>query len=89
MHFVYILKSLKSDVHYIGMTNNLERRVNEHNTGQSYWTKRHMPFHLIYFEGFLSDKDAREREKKLKQFKKGYSEIKKRITNSLAMVGGG
>jgi predicted GIY-YIG superfamily endonuclease len=38
---------------------------------------------LIYYEAFASEKDARAREKNLKQFKGSYGQLKKRIQNSL------
>jgi len=89
MFYVYILKSQKSNKLYIGLTKNLIKRINEHNKSKSYWTKRHIPFELVYYEAFRSFKDAKERERKLKYFKKGYYELKKRISHSLSEVGGG
>ena len=55
----------------------------EHNSGQNLSTKPRTPFELIYYEAYKSKKDAMTRERKLKQFKNSYSELKKRIENSL------
>jgi putative endonuclease len=48
------------------MTNNLERRINDHNSGQNRSTKAHKPFILIYQETFSTRVEAREKEKYLK-----------------------
>ena len=47
---------------------------------------RRVPFSLVYYEAFKSQKDAVAREKQLKQFKSAYGQIKKRISNSLHEV---
>jgi len=64
-------------------TNNVKRRLQEHNDGFSQSTKHRRPFILVYCESYLSKKDALAREKKLKYFKNSYSELKKRMENSL------
>jgi putative endonuclease len=66
MFYVYILKSLKNHRHYIGYTNNLERRMVEHNAGQSKYTSLTRPFELIHQEIFQNKKDATRRELFLK-----------------------
>ena len=66
MYYVYALKSLKDDKFYTGFTDNLERRIGEHNRGEEPSTKPRVPFELIYFEGCLNKKDAIAREKQLK-----------------------
>ena len=52
--YVYILESLKDYKRYIGYTNNLKRRLEEHKKGLSLVTKFRLPFQLIYFEGCLN-----------------------------------
>lgn len=64
--YVYVLESLKDLDRYIGYTNNLKRRLEEHNKGLSFSTKFRRPFKLIYFEGCLSEQDAKRREHYLK-----------------------
>ncbi len=83
MYYVYILKSSRFDASYIGKTNNIVRRLREHNGGSSRSTKRYAPWHLVYFEGYRDNVDADDREKKLKQFGKVYSQLKRRISRSL------
>ena len=83
MHYVYVLKSKVDGKLYIGSTNDLKRRFKEHNDGLNESTKHRCPFALIYYESYLSKKDALIRERKLKQFKNSYTELKKRMNNSL------
>ncbi len=63
MHFVYILRSLKDNKRYIGCTNDLQRRLFEHNAGLVNSTRNRKPLQLIYSEQFESKKDAMNREK--------------------------
>ena len=63
---VYVLKSLNQNKSYVGFTDNLERRIKEHNQGKSYYTKRYKPWELIYKEEYDNYEDAVKREKYLK-----------------------
>ena len=83
MFCVYLLKSKKDDNLYIGFTNNLERRFKEHNNGGVLSTKSRRPFDLIYYEGYKSERDARKREQNLKLRSKAFTQLKRRILNSL------
>ena len=65
--YVYVLESLVDHEIYIGYTANLKRRLAEHERGVNFATKFRLPFKLIYFEGCLSEKDAKRREKYLKK----------------------
>ena len=67
--YVYVLQSLKNDRFYIGSTNNLERRLIEHNQGESTYTSFTKPFKLIFSQKFVDLAIARKVEFKLKQFK--------------------
>ncbi len=49
-YYVYILKSKSSTKHYVGQTNNLERRLMEHNSGKSTYTKKYIPWEIVYYE---------------------------------------
>ena len=51
---------------YVGMTNNLRRRFDEHNNGKERTTKSYAPFEIIFVEGFGTRMAARRREKYLK-----------------------
>ncbi len=83
MFYVYVLKISKGGQLYIGYTNDLRRRLQEHLKGQSEYTKHRKPTNLVYYEAYTSEKDAREREKVLKQFKATYGHLKKRIKRSI------
>ncbi len=73
---VYILFSDKDKRRYIGSTNNLDRRLAEHNKGLVVSTKYRIPLKLIYTESYASESEARNRERFLKTHK-GYNELKK------------
>ncbi|MFH1375118.1 MAG: GIY-YIG nuclease family protein [Patescibacteria group bacterium] len=73
MYSVYILKSTAKNYHYIGVTQDMEKRLKEHNSGHSKSTKPYKPFEVIYTEKFKSKKGAHKREFHLKSTK-GYSE---------------
>jgi putative endonuclease len=64
--YVYALESMKDGKRYIGYTNNLKKRIEEHNKGKSFSTKPRLPLKLIYFEGCLNQEDAKRREGYLK-----------------------
>jgi putative endonuclease len=82
MFYVYVLKLANSKL-YFGYTNNLKRRFQQHCRGESKYTRSKRPLSLVYYEAFFSEKDARLREKRLKQFKKGYAQLKNRIKDSI------
>ena len=66
--YCYILANKNNTVLYVGATNNLERRIQEHKNGKykNAFTKRYNCYHLVYFEEFDTVKDAFAREKQLK-----------------------
>jgi len=66
MYFVYVLLSKKDGLFYTGFTNNLTRRVLEHNQGLQISTKYRLPVELVYYEWCLDKSDAIDREKYLK-----------------------
>ena len=68
---VYVLKSVARNYIYVGMTNNLHRRLHEHQSGQNKTTKPYCPFQLVLVEKYLTRVLARTREKYLKSG--GYS----------------
>jgi putative endonuclease len=73
--FVYLLLSEKDKKTYIGSTDNLDRRITEHNNGKTTSTKNRRPLRLIYKEEFKTLLDARTREKYLKT-RRGRNELK-------------
>lgn len=70
MYTVYILLSEKDNKRYIGFTDNLERRLIEHNSGKVKSTKNRRPLKVIYTEEYSSKTEALRREKQIKS-KKG------------------
>ena len=86
MYYVYLLFNERIDSEkqfYLGYTNDLRRRVKEHNEGMSQWTRRFGPWSLIYYEAYASTEDAVNRERKLKSHGKGMQELKKRLEKSI------
>ncbi|MBI5286383.1 MAG: GIY-YIG nuclease family protein [Deltaproteobacteria bacterium] len=85
-YYVYLIKSQKvKNWKYIGSTNDLEKRIEEHNDGKVFSTKNYRPFVLVYYEAYISEKDAREREKQLKYFGNAYKFLMKRTINCLSL----
>ena len=82
MFFVYVLKSKKDKNLYIGYTNDLKRRFEEHNQGKSKSTKSRVPFVLLYYEAYSSERDAKKREKNLKLRSRALAQLKKRLEDT-------
>jgi putative endonuclease len=71
--FVYILASKKNGTIYIGITNNLIRRIYEHkNNVIEGFTKRYKVYNLVYFETFYDSYNAILREKRLKKWNRSW-----------------
>ena len=66
MYYVYALSSTVRNYIYVGMLQNPERRLREHNAGYSRSTKPYRPFSKFYQEAFPDRISARKREKYLK-----------------------
>ena len=66
IYYTYVLQSKKDGNWYTGFTNDLKKRIQEHNNGLVFSTKNRVPWKLIYYEGCLHERDARAREKYLK-----------------------
>jgi len=81
MYWVYIIRSLKDNKHYIGYTNNLERRLQDHNRGKSESVKYRGEFALVHREEYLTKLEAVRREKQIKSYKGGEA-FKRLISNS-------
>ena len=70
-YYVYVLASGKNGTLYIGVTNDLIRRIYEHKEGVTKgFTKRHSVNHLVYYETHESIGAAIGREKKLKHWRR-------------------
>lgn len=70
MYFVYILQSGVDNSYYIGCTNNVQRRIVEHNKGLSRYTRNRIPWNMIYKEEYKLLSEARKREMQIKSWKK-------------------
>jgi putative endonuclease len=82
-YYVYILQSFKDKNFYTGYTNDLERRLVQHNQSKSFPMQFRKPFKLIYYEMCLSKDDAVAREKYLKSGM-GKRFIKNRLKNYMS-----
>ena len=49
MYYVYVLKSVDKDWHYVGYTSELQRRFNDHNHGKVESTKKYRPFKMVSY----------------------------------------
>lgn len=68
MYNLYILK-LSDNSYYIGSTENIELRLNEHSVGRVRSTRNNLPFKLIYTENFKNRSEAQSREYQIKKWK--------------------
>ena len=78
MYYVYLLQDIKGKL-YTGYSSNLKRRIREHNQKKTYTTKRMHNPKLIYYEAYLGEIEAKEREIKLKQYGSSYHGLIKRL----------
>lgn len=67
MNYTYILEC-KDDTFYTGWTNNLEKRIKDHNDGKgAKYTKARRPVKLVYYETYETKQEAMRREYEIKQ----------------------
>lgn len=85
MYYNYILLSKIDNNFYTGYTNNLFKRLEEHNQGKVLSTKYRIPLRLIYYEVCSCKEDAMAREKYLKSGM-GKRYIKNRIKTYLSKI---
>ncbi|MDP2669350.1 MAG: GIY-YIG nuclease family protein [bacterium] len=76
---VYVLKSLKNNKFYIGSTGNIDRRVKEHNSGKSKYTRPGKPYVLVYSEQYLTRSEAVKREWYFKNTADGNRWLKEKL----------
>ena len=77
MHYVYVLKNKNSRLLYVGYTNNLSRRLQEHKTDK--WKN----YNFVYCEVYVNEFDAKRREQMLKNYGSGLGHIRKRLKETL------
>lgn len=78
MYYAYILESEKDSSRYIGVTADLKKRLQEHNTGNSRYSSTKRPFKLIWYASFTDKRRALQFEKYLKS-SSGYAFTKKHL----------
>ncbi len=66
MWYVYVIKSIEKEFSYVGSTNDLQRRLQEHNNGESQSTKHYRPFKIWMYVAVQTERKARELEKYFK-----------------------
>ena len=70
-HWVYVLWSDTCRRFYIGLTDEVERRVRQHNAGISRWTRGRGPWRLVWQQRCTDLREARQLENRLKRQKGG------------------
>ena len=83
MHYFYVLRSEHDNDPYFGYSSDLAARVVEHEKGRVPSTKSRRPLVLVYYEAYLSEHDARNRERQIKRRAQAYSVLKRRISKSI------
>ncbi|MBM3251289.1 MAG: GIY-YIG nuclease family protein [Candidatus Omnitrophica bacterium] len=76
MHYVYLLKEKSKNKTYIGYTKELEQRLRQHKSAQE--------IELIYYEAYKTEKEARDRERRLKMYGSAWRALKQRLRISLS-----
>jgi len=86
MFYFYTLFSQFDKKLYYGSSSDIEIRVDDHNNGKVKSTRKRRPLTLVYFEAYLSKKDARKRELEVKNKGHQRERLKRKIENSLNVV---
>lgn len=85
MWYFYILQSKKQpNWFYKGSTEDLPRRLKQHNRGEVQSSKHYIPLELVYYEAYLTKEGARDREKSVKKSGSVWTPLMKRIKKSLS-----
>ena len=66
MFYIYVLKSLKDGIRYVGSGEDYQERLRRHNKGNYRFTKGHLPWKVVYTESYETRAEAVRREKFLK-----------------------
>ncbi|MBP6931719.1 MAG: GIY-YIG nuclease family protein [Candidatus Pacebacteria bacterium] len=78
MYYTYIIQSEKDNTYYYGHTDDLKKRLLEHNSGYSEYTSSKIPYHLVWYGAFLKKEKAISFEKYLKS-SSGHAFANKRL----------
>ena len=82
MYYVYILHSKKDGKLYMGRSDDLKRRLQEHQKGKVKATQNRLPVDLVFYEAFTDKSDSIRRERYFKS-SKGRSSLKQMLRDSL------
>jgi putative endonuclease len=66
MYFAYVLKSVEHNYFYKGHCQDLEKRLQQHNSGMTQSIRSYIPFTIVYSEAFETEEQAIQREKYFK-----------------------
>jgi len=67
--YIYILESKLNKHYYVGSTEDIDKRLEYHNSPKARWTKRFQPWVLIHSEEFETRSEAILRERQIKSYK--------------------
>jgi putative endonuclease len=82
MYYFYILQSLTNKKLYLGYTSDFKQRLASHNNGENKATKPNIPYELLFYSAFTSEKDAINCEKYFKTTA-GWKRLHNMLENSL------
>ena len=82
MFYTYVLKSASKQKYYIGYSADLRERLKAHNDGNVASTKHFLPWEILYYEAYVDENLAKQREKILKQRGKVWQALKQRVDYS-------
>jgi putative endonuclease len=77
LYYTYILKSLRDGSYYYGSTEDINHRLDEHNSGKMRYSKGHLTYAIHYFETFSSRNEAIKRERFFKSME-GFKWLKEK-----------
>lgn len=77
--YIYILKSKIDRTYYVGYSDNVTRRLVEHNRGKSTYTKGHRPYDIVYTEEYSTKAEAKNREAYIKRYGNVKAFLKSRV----------
>ncbi len=83
MYYTYVIQSESTKKLYIGQTNNIQARINKHNSDKNFSTKNNGPWILLFYKEFNTRSEAMLFEKKLKSYKNSNFIIDKINRNEL------
>lgn len=84
MWYFYVIQSLsKKEYFYKGSTNDLRRRLEQHNAGKVFSSSPYRPYRLVYYEAYLHEFAARIRESAVKKSGSVSTPLLQRIKESL------